>query len=314
MHYSPIIVFAFNRLDTLRNTIESLRKNAEAADSDLYVFVDGPRLNKDGEEQKVRFVQEYVTKIYGFRTLHYKFSNANKGLGNSIIAGVTEVINVYGRAIVLEDDLILAPSFLNYMNVMLDAFECDKRIMQVTGFSTVAKKPQNYRYDYYLNRRGESWSWATWKDRWDLVDWAIVDYEADLSNKQLVRSFRKLGSDLPGMLSGYIEGKNQSWAIRFCYSMFKLGKYTLCPLQSLVANDGFSDEGTNCKGYNRFTINFNQDNIFHIAPVGIEYSQTIDKSANRYWNIWYRIYGKIYTFLIYANNLRRTNLKPSQNH
>ena len=101
---SPIILFAFNRPDVLRNTIQSLLLNEEAKSSDLYVFVDGPRSNNSGEDEKVKEVQEYVKSIKGFKSLHYTFSEKNKGLGNSIIAGVSQIINQYGKAIVLEDD------------------------------------------------------------------------------------------------------------------------------------------------------------------------------------------------------------------
>lgn len=69
MNLAPIIVFAFNRLDTLKNTINSLLQNEEAKLSDLFVFVDGPRENKQGEKEKVKAVQEYVKNIIGFKKL-----------------------------------------------------------------------------------------------------------------------------------------------------------------------------------------------------------------------------------------------------
>ena len=116
MQLAPIIIFAFNRPDSLKNTIQSLLENEEAKNSDLYVFVDGARTNKSGEQDKVNAVQTYTKSIKGFKSVHYNFSDKNKGLGNSIIQGVTQVINKYGKAIVLEDDLVFATNFLYYMN------------------------------------------------------------------------------------------------------------------------------------------------------------------------------------------------------
>ena len=81
---APIIIFAFNRLDVLKRTIDSLLQNKEASESELYVFVDGPRKNKEGEAEKVSLVQDYVKTITGFKSLHYTFSTTNKGLANSI--------------------------------------------------------------------------------------------------------------------------------------------------------------------------------------------------------------------------------------
>ena len=110
MTYAPIVVFGFNRPDALKNTIASLLRNEEAKGSDLFVFVDGPREGKVGEKEKVEEVREYVKSIKGFKSLHYTFSDRNKGLANSIIKGVSEVINQYDRVIVLEDDLVLMPN------------------------------------------------------------------------------------------------------------------------------------------------------------------------------------------------------------
>lgn len=102
MTYAPIVVFGFNRPDALKNTISSLLLNKEAKDSDLFVFVDGPREGKAGEKEKVEKVREYVKSIKGFKSLHYTFSEKNKGLADSIIGGVSQVINPHGKVIVLE--------------------------------------------------------------------------------------------------------------------------------------------------------------------------------------------------------------------
>ena len=115
MIYSPIVVFGFNRPNALKNTIASLLRNEEAKDSDLFVFVDGPREGKVGEKEKVEEVREYVKSIKGFKSILYTFSENNKGLADSIIGGVSQVINQYGKVIVLEDDLVLMPNFLNFL-------------------------------------------------------------------------------------------------------------------------------------------------------------------------------------------------------
>ena len=120
MSYAPIVVFGFNRPNALKNTIVSLLNNEEAKFSDLFVFVDGPREGKMGEKEKVKDVREYVKSITGFKSLHFTFAENNKGLADSIIGGVSEVINLYGRVIVLEDDLVLMPNFLNFLNQGLD--------------------------------------------------------------------------------------------------------------------------------------------------------------------------------------------------
>lgn len=99
--FAPIVLFAFNRIEVLKLCVASLLQNSEAEESDLIVYVDGPRANKEGEAEKVEAVRDYVKGISGFKSLTYHFSKANKKLGPSMIAGVTEVINEYGKAIII---------------------------------------------------------------------------------------------------------------------------------------------------------------------------------------------------------------------
>lgn len=297
--YAPIVIFAFNRLEPLKKCVAALQKNREAKTSDLLVYVDGARNNKEGEADKVNAVQDYVKTIAGFKSLNYIFSRENKGLGPSIIAGVTEVINRYGKVIVIEDDLVVAKGFLSFMNTMLDAYKDDDRIMQIAGFSTKLSVPKGYENDIYLNRRGESWSWATWDDRWNSIDWEVKDYPELLKDKRMQRAFNDIGSDLFGMLKGYMNGLNKSWAIRFCYSMFKQGKFTIAPIKSLVHNEGFNEDATNCKkSYNLYKYDFNEEQTLFRPVPNIQYVKSIDKSANRFWSIRYRVYGKIVSYFI----------------
>ena len=131
MNYAPIVVFGFNRPDALKNTITSLLQNEEAKLSDLFVFVDGPRNGKAGEKEKVEAVKKFVKSIKGFKSLHCTFSEQNKGLADSIIGGVSQVINQYGKVIVLEDDLVLMPNFLNFMNQGLEKYQNEDKIFSV---------------------------------------------------------------------------------------------------------------------------------------------------------------------------------------
>lgn len=293
MSNAPIIIFAFNRLESLKHTVSSLLQNEEAAVSDLFVFVDGARPNINGEDEKVHAVQDYVKTITGFKRLTYTFSDSNKGLGPSIISGVTDVINKYGRAIVLEDDLYVARGFLSYMNTMLEAYEQDHRIMQISGFSTKVKLPQDYPYDIYLNRRGESWSWGTWKDRWNSIDWDLKDYDEIKNDKALQRRFNDIGSDLFDMLRQCAEEGAKLWAVKFCYAMFRNGCYQVSPVKSLVRNDGFGEESTNCNSYNRYKYIFNNTQTVFTPVENLSYNSRLDQSANRFWTIKYRIWGKL---------------------
>lgn len=289
---APIVVFAFNRLEPLKACVSALLANTEVADSDLIVFVDGPRANKEGEKEKVESVREYVKKITGFKSLTYHFSEKNRKLGPSIIAGVTEVINEYGKAIVVEDDLIVGKNFLSFMNQGLDKYEERKEVFSVCGYTNIVKLPKEYPFDAYFCVRSSSWGWATWKDRWDSVNWKLDDWNMVKENASRFNKWG--GSDCWKMLRDWHDGKNMSWAIRFCYAQFLQNKLALFPNISHVANEGFDGEGTNCKKWSRFEFTLDRsDNKLFSMPDEVTQVESITKSALSYHSVPIRIYSKL---------------------
>lgn len=292
MNYSPIIIFAFNRVDTLRNTVSSLLNNEEAKESELFVYVDGPRKQKPGEAEKVKTVQEFVKTINGFKNVTYSFSEENKGLGTSIIAGVTEVINRYGRAIVLEDDLVFSSNFLAFMNDGLNRYENEQKVFSICGYTNKVKVPKGYDHDAYFCTRSSSWGWGTWADRWKTVDWELKDWSR---YKKMGRAFNRWGgSDCFRMLRSVKECGATSWAIRFGFFQFLQDKLSLFPIVSKVRNDGFDGAGTNCKKWSRFKYVFDEtDRKIFLMPSDISLNKKLYRSAMSYHTIMIRIWSRI---------------------
>lgn len=288
---APIVIFAFNRPDALRGMIDSLKRNPLYEESEKFVFVDGAR--NEAERAKVDEVVAVAREI----TENVVAADSNRGLGPSIIAGVSEIINRYGRAIVLEDDLVLMPGFLQYMNQALDAYQEDARIFAVCGYGLKIKRPAGYVGDVYLCNRASSWGWGTWADRWNSVDWNVSDWEQLQSDRSAQRAFNRGGSDMYGMLRGYMEGRNRSWAIRFCYSQFRQGRYSVHPFRSLVENDGFGDGATNCRQkYSRFKTDRMQSVDLQInitPPYALHPNLQIFSELRSYHSIRTRLYSKI---------------------
>lgn len=293
MNYAPIVVFGFNRPDALKNTISSLLRNKEAKDSDLFVYVDGPRIGKEGEREKVEEVKEYVKSISGFKSLRYTFAEKNKGLADSIIGGVSEVINQYGKVIVLEDDLVLMPNFLNFMNQGLEFYENNQSVMSVCGYTCKVNAPKDYLHDAYFFTRSSSWGWGTWKDRWEKVDWKLDDWDSVVANRNAFVSSQ--GSDVFKMLSDCKHGKNHSWAIRFCYAQFVLKRLSVFPVKSLVDNEGFGGDGTNCKRYSRFKFELNEEkeHLTFRFPTDVKLHHFFFKQVMWYHSLPLRIWSRI---------------------
>ena len=232
---APIVIFAFNRPSSLQRMIDSLKQNPLYDESEKFIYIDGAR--SEEEQDKVNEVIAIARAV----TPNVSISSVNKGLGKSIITGVSEVIEKYGKAIVLEDDLVFTPNFLSYMNQALDFYEKDDRIISICGYGLKIKRPKGYCGDVYLLGRSSSWGWATWRDRWSQIDWDIQDWAEFSIDRNRQKAFNKNGSDMFAMLKDYMEGRNRSWAIRFCYNQFKLGKYSICPFFSKVNNEGFGE-------------------------------------------------------------------------
>lgn len=288
---SPIAIFAFNRLEPLKSTVASLLANPESRESDLYVFVDGARNDRPQEEEMVAAVKEYVESIEGFKSLTYRFSPTNKGLGASIIAGVSEVISTHGTAIVLEDDLTVQPDFLKFMNYGLTAYRDCAKVWSICGYSNKVKIRKDYQYDAYFSTRSSSWGWATWSDRWNSIDWTFERWD---KWKRHAGSFNKWGgSDCFSMLARCREGKNKSWAIRFCFNQFLQDKLSLFPIKSLVANNGFDGSGTNCRRWSRFKYELMPSTEKFRLPPTTKIDRQIHKSALRYHSIPLRIISRI---------------------
>lgn len=241
---APLIVFVYNRYEHTRKTIECLKNNRLANETDLYIFSDGPKKNED--EEKVRLVREYIKTVTGFKNVFIKESERNNGLARSIITGVDSVINIYGKAIIVEDDLLTSECFLGFMNDALDYYETNKMIMQITGNNILKELPKNYKYSVYTFYRSWSHSWATWKDRWELIDWKVTDYNQYKKSIKRRLVFNKCGTDVDKMLKLQMQGRINSWAIRFCYTQSRLNRLTVFPVENLVNNIGFDGSGTHC--------------------------------------------------------------------
>ncbi|MFD2245106.1 glycosyltransferase [Pontibacter ruber] len=246
---APVILFTYKRLDTLQQTVNALRKNYLAEDSRLFIYSDAAKHETDAP--LIASVRDYLKTIDGFNQVTIIEAPRNKGLANSIISGVSEVIEKYDRAIVLEDDLISTPNFLCFMNKALRHYSNSPSVFSISGYSFDLANSFPGNSDAYFLNRGWSWGWATWIDRWRKVDWQVSDYAAFLKDKASRKAFSKGGSDLNRMLRQQMEGKLDSWAIRWFYHQFRTGGLTLYPVTSKIDNKGFDAYATHTVGSNK---------------------------------------------------------------
>lgn len=240
MTLAPIILFTYNRLSHVQALIESLQKNEFAGESDMYVFSDGGK--NPADLQKVSAVRAYLHSITGFKSIRIEESGVNRGLANSVIYGVSKVLEKSDRVIVLEDDLIVSPYFLQFMNEALEAYCDDERVGCVNGHLSQLK---NITEDTFFISHTDSWGWGTWRRAWRLFEPDGRKLLKQLEEKQLCDYFDFDGSyPFVRMLERQIAGQNNSWAIRWRASMLLNGKVSINAGRSLVANNGADGSGT----------------------------------------------------------------------
>jgi hypothetical protein len=252
MTLAPIILFVYNRLEHIKKTLEALKLNKLASDSSLFIFSDGNKNVKD--RNSVDEVRSYISTTTGFKEINITLRDKNLGLADSVISGVTEVIEKFGKAIVLEDDIVTSTYFLKFMNEALDFYEKDKRIYSISGYNFPIKIPKSYTHQVYISPRPSSWGWATWKDRWGKVDWENSDYENFIKDKKQTLKFNMGGDDLTRMLKKQITGKINSWAIRWAFAHHKSNSFCLFPVNSFVKNIGADRSGVHTRKTNKFSV------------------------------------------------------------
>ena len=249
MTFAPIVLFVYNRTEHTKKTIEALLKNPEAKDSELFIFADGPKPTATDEQlSRIDQVRAYLQTIKGFKCIHVELSDKNKGLANSVIYGVTKIVNEYGRVVVLEDDIVASSHFLEYMNQSLDLYEHDEDVVCVHGYSIIKDAP--IKEKTYFQHGADCWGWATWKRGWDIFEPdAQKLMDTIKSDRTLLRMFTYNGTyPYLEMLQAQIDGKIDSWAVRWYASAVFKNKLCLYPAKSLVQNIGFDSNGTHTQG------------------------------------------------------------------
>lgn len=244
MSYAPIIIFVYNRADHFIQTYSALASCKEAKESELFIFSDGPK-NEAGKE-KVNEVRAAVAAIKNngdFKTVTVTESPVNKGLAASVIAGVTQIINKYGKVIVVEDDCKVSPFFLSFMNSALDFYKDNHKIGSIAGYTPMIDLPSDYHSDVFAAYRSCSCTWACWSDRWKGVDWELKYIKDFYKSPKLIRRLNSNGSDRFMRLYRQTKGNGSSWSVRFGAHLVKNNLLTVYPRYSYITNIGCDETG-----------------------------------------------------------------------
>lgn len=246
---APIAIFAYNRPIHLARLLDSLTRCDGFANSPLIAFVDGPRSSADIE--LVHETRRILHKKLGSK-VEIRAHNNNNGLSKQIISGVSDILRSYDTVIVLEDDLVVSPTFLSFLNDALGYFENNETVAQVSGFTFDVPQIAS-RKEAVLLPFTTTWGWATWKRAWQNADWNMSSAEVLMGDKLLQRRFDLHGAySYTKMLKAQCAGRVDSWGIRWYWHVFYTGGLVCFPPQTLVRNLGMDGSGTHGRALSRF--------------------------------------------------------------
>lgn len=244
---APIVLFVYKRPLQTKETLEALYNNTLAKDSVLFIYADGAKENTDNKAIKdIEETREILKSKQWCKEVHIIESKQNKGLARSITEGVTDIVNKYGKVIVLEDDIVTAPCFLSYMNEALDLYQKEEKVMHIAGFVPYTTGAEQLPDTYFL-RFMSCWGWATWKRAWDKIS-----LDSEYLYKEITRHKDFSHFNLEGIIDSDLQleanyrGRLKTWAVKWYASIFLNNGLCLYPKGSVVQNIGFDGSGENC--------------------------------------------------------------------
>jgi hypothetical protein len=289
---APIALFVYNRPEHTRRTLQFLQQNELAANSRLFIFSDGPKNAKQAE--KVAEVRALIKQVEGFKSVEIIERNSNLGLANSVIRGVSQLMQEFGQAIVFEDDLITSPYTLRYFNDALVRYQKEDQVMHIGAYMYPLPIVESEQLpETFFFRAATSWGWATWARAWQQfnpdVEALMKQFDAEKIHQFSIEGSMNFWKQMQELKAG----KNNSWAIRWYASIFLKGGLTLNPAHSLVSNIGHDGSGVHSGINEIYNVSISPQPVKHfpehIAEHAAAYNFIKIFLKNRKGNLWQRV-------------------------
>ncbi len=275
---APVILFVYNRPWHTQQMLDALRANTGIAETDIFVFADGPKKEATPDDQKaIQEVRALCEAIDWAKSVTLTTQPNNVGLANHVIFGINTVFKTHDSVIVLEDDIVTHPQFLSFINNGLALYQSEDAVFGISGYTYPSERVSES--DSFFLPVSCSWSYATWKDRWRKVEFdtqKLIDciHAAGLEKKMDY-------GDYPfyQMLCHQAQGEIDSWAIRFYASMFLEKKLFLYPKYALIRNIGFDNSGTHSQRDDFFSNELAENTALSVESQQVLIDREMDEAT-----------------------------------
>lgn len=299
MYNTPILLIGFNRHDTMVRVFENIKKLQPKY---LYIAVDGPRANKEGEAEKVEQVKSIFNNIDWNCEVHTLYREANLGCKMGVSSAITWFFEHVEQGIIIEDDILLDTSFYVYAEEMLEYYKNDDRMMCINSVNFQPKQRSDY--SYYFSNYALVWGWATWRRAWKQYDVTLKDYNKNflskiISNNRVVIQFDKKFADI-------ITSKLDTWDYQWNYTIWKNKGLCITPEINMCYNIGFGGDATHTFGADFHAAKMKMDKM--LFPISHPPSQNINIKADQYYenfaiepSLYKRLFAKYFPklYLVY---------------
>ncbi|MTI88134.1 MAG: hypothetical protein FH748_09215 [Balneolaceae bacterium] len=241
MSSQPILFLVFNRPDTTKEVLNRIR---EVQPYKLYIAADGPRKGYLSDFIKCQKTREICMQVDWECDVKTLFREENLGCRQAVSTAIDWFFEQEDSGIILEDDCLPSNSFFTFCDVLLKRYKDHEDIMSITGNNFQPHRRTDY--DYYFSRYMHCWGWATWERAWEKYDWDMKNWKQAKEKNLVNKVFQKKRQQQYwfDILEQVSNGKIDSWAYVWTYSIWLNNGINIIPEENLVSNIGFSSDAT----------------------------------------------------------------------
>jgi len=249
----------------------------------LYIVSDAAFTSAD--KAKINEVRAYISQIEGFKSVISINRNENLGSFLSVRKAIDEILQKYRKIIFLEDDNIVSPNFLGFLNEGLAFYQNEKTIFSISAYNYPITIPASYHHNVYKWQGFSAWGVGLWLDRWEKMDWKLPKPDVIKQNKALKKKINLAGEHLYPLIKYSHNSGREIIDVIVSYYMCQQDLFSVFPITSKVRNMGHDGSGEHGGVTDRFR---NQ-----ILDSGSEYSFVANLSPNKEINKQIRKYFRL---------------------
>ena len=240
----PVLLIIYKRQEYVIDILKQLKASGVKK---IFIASDGPKVEDIELVNDCRSL--IVNSINWPCKVEKMFDQENIGPCQFIPKAITWFFMNVEKGIILEDDCVPLCGFIEFCSENLDRYSNSSNIFQISGFNNISIISSGESRELLKTIYPIGWGWATWSNRWHKY------YSQSRFSKMKI--FRYLLNNKVGIFKifywfrflTYIEFKRfDYWDIKWIFSMWQAGGYSISPTKNLIDYRGIDDFATHTIG------------------------------------------------------------------